>query len=274
MKKLFITDLDHTLLRNDRSISRFTIDILNELVTTSYFSIATARSFYSSSDIAKQININTPMILLDGALVTTKDKKIIDIRTIDKATADMIIDEGVKLDIYPFIIALNDKKNMDESFVIPTQLNVNQKKVLSNYHNDPRVVREDNIRARDINIKLVYFGTQEELEALNAHLQSIFGDTLEYKLSPEKYFGGYFLTILHPLGDKAHALKKVCEYQNIETQVLTVFGDSINDIGMFELAGTSVAVANALDIVKSKANIILPHTNDEDGVAKYLSKKR
>ncbi len=52
---------------------------------------------------------------------------------------------------------------------------------------------------------------------------------------------------------------------------MTVFGDSINDIGMFKLAGTSVAVANALDEVKKVADVILPYSNDEDGVAKYLS---
>jgi hydroxymethylpyrimidine pyrophosphatase-like HAD family hydrolase len=39
---------------------------------------------------------------------------------------------------------------------------------------------------------------------------------------------------------------------------------------MFRLAGTSVAVANALDEVKEVADIVLPHTNDEDAVAKYL----
>jgi Cof subfamily protein (haloacid dehalogenase superfamily) len=273
MKKLFITDLDHTLLKSDRSLSRFTIDTLNELVATSYFSIATARSFYSSSEVADKIDINAPMILLDGALIATKDKKFIDIRFIDKTTADNIIDEGAKLGIYPFIIALNDTKTLDESFILPKQLNAYQKKVLTNYKNDPRVLYADDIRARETNIKLVYFGSQKELELLNAHLQSIFGDALEYKLSPEKYFGGYFLTILHKEGDKAHALKKVCEYHDIDFKNLTVFGDSINDIAMFELAGTSVAVANALDIVKSKATLILPHTNDEDGVAKYLRKK-
>ncbi|MEJ2488817.1 MAG: HAD hydrolase family protein [Sulfurovaceae bacterium] len=107
MKKLFITDLDHTLLKSDRSLSRFTIDTLNELVATSYFSIATARSFYSSSEVADKIDINAPMILLDGALIATKDKKFIDIRFIDKTTADNIIDEGAKLGIYPFIIALS-----------------------------------------------------------------------------------------------------------------------------------------------------------------------
>jgi hypothetical protein len=39
---------------------------------------------------------------------------------------------------------------------------------------------------------------------------------------------------------------------------------------MFDLAGTAVAVANAQSKVKDKADIILPHTNDEDAVANYL----
>ena len=273
MKKLFITDLDHTLLRSDRTLSDFTRDTLNETAKKSRISIATARSFFSSSEVVKNIDINTPMILLDGALITTKEKSLIDIHYIDAATADSIIDEGAKLGIYPFIIGLNDIKTMDESFIIPTRLNTHQKRVLTNYKNDPRVIHKEDIRALKINIKLVYFGSQKELELLNAHLLTVFKEALEFKLSPEKYFGGYFLTILHKEGDKAHALKKVCEYHDIDFKDLTVFGDSINDIAMFEIAGTSVAVANALDIVKSKANIILPHTNDEDGVAKYLRKK-
>jgi hydroxymethylpyrimidine pyrophosphatase-like HAD family hydrolase len=44
----------------------------------------------------------------------------------------------------------------------------------------------------------------------------------------------------------------------------------MNDIGMFKLAGTSVAVSNALEEVKAVADVVLPHSNDEDGVAKYL----
>ena len=43
---------------------------------------------------------------------------------------------------------------------------------------------------------------------------------------------------------------------------------------MFELAGTSVAMDNAQDGVKKLADIVLPHTNDEDGVAKYLESLR
>jgi hypothetical protein len=40
---------------------------------------------------------------------------------------------------------------------------------------------------------------------------------------------------------------------------------------MFKLSNKSIAVSNALDEVKSVADIVLPYSNDEDGVAKYLS---
>ena len=55
-----------------------------------------------------------------------------------------------------------------------------------------------------------------------------------------------------------------------ELDKLTVFGDNYNDIGMFGLAGMSVAMKNAQPEVKDMAKIVLSHTNEEDGVAKYL----
>jgi hydroxymethylpyrimidine pyrophosphatase-like HAD family hydrolase len=123
------------------------------------------------------------------------------------------------------------------------------------------------------NLKVVYFGYEDQLRPLYEEIKRTFGKEVEAKLSPEKYGGGWFLTLLHPEGDKAHALQKVAEYLGRDTEEMTVFGDSVNDIGMFKLAGTSVAVSNALDEVKEVADIILPHSNDEDAVAKYLSDK-
>jgi hydroxymethylpyrimidine pyrophosphatase-like HAD family hydrolase len=62
----------------------------------------------------------------------------------------------------------------------------------------------------------------------------------------------------------------VSEYEGFDLQKLTVFGDNFNDVDMFDLAGTSVAVANAQEGVKELADIVLPNTNDEEAVAKYL----
>jgi Cof subfamily protein (haloacid dehalogenase superfamily) len=267
---IYITDLDHTFLRSDQSVSDFSADTWNNKSKENILSVATARSFQKTHDFLSKLHLDAPMILLDGAMVVTPDKKLIDIKTIPKPLADAIIYEAEKFAIYPFIIALKDMQ-LNEAFLIPTSLNSYQNSVLENYRNDPRMITCETIQAMELNLKLVFFGALETLKPLTLHLECVFGKELEYKLAPEKYSDGYFLTILHPEGDKAHALQKVMEYLGRDTADVTVFGDSVNDIGMFKLAGTAVAVSNALDEVKALADIILPHSNDEDGVAHYLS---
>ena len=269
-RPIFITDLDHTFLRTDQTVSDFSAEVWNDRTQDSILSVATARSFQKTHDFLDKLHLDAPMILLDGTMIVTPEKKLIDIKLVNKALGDAIIDEGKKFDIYPFVIALKDKITLEEAFLFPTTLNTHQNGVLENYRNDPRMVKCSDIRAMDMNLKLVYFGDHNTLSPLTAHLEKTFGRELEYKLSPEKYSDGWFLTILHPEGDKAHALSKVMEYLERDTKDVTVFGDSVNDIGMFKLAGTSVAVSNALDEVKEIADVILPHSNDEDGVARYI----
>jgi Cof subfamily protein (haloacid dehalogenase superfamily) len=270
MDNIYITDLDHTFLRTDQSVSDFSTKIWNEKAKKAILSVATARSFQKTHDFLNKLHLTAPIILLDGTMIVSPDKTLIDVKTLSKALGDAIIDEGAKYSIYPFVIALKDM-DLNEAFLFPSTLNTHQHGVLENYRNDPRMLECKEIRAMDMNLKLVYFGSRETLTPLAKHLKQTFGAELEYKLSPEKYSDGWFLTILHPEGDKAHALQKVMDHLGRETSDVTVFGDSVNDIGMFKLAGTSVAVSNALDEVKEVADIVLPHSNDEDAVAKYLA---
>jgi len=271
-RPIYITDLDHTFLRTDQSVSDFSAKVWNKKTKNSILSVATARSFQKSHDFLDKLHLDAPMILLDGTMIVSPEKKLIDIKTVNKELGDAVIDEGSKYGIYPFVIALRDVKTLDEAFLFPTTLNTYQHGVLENYRNDPRMVECKEIRAMEMNLKLVYFGEYNTLLPMTRTFEETFGKALEYKLSPEKYSNGWFLTILHPEGDKAHALEKVMNYMERDLEDVTVFGDSVNDIGMFKIAGTSVAVSNALDEVKAVADIILPHSNDEDGVAKYLEK--
>ncbi len=268
-KPIYITDLDHTFLRSDLSISAYSTKVWNEKAKTSIMSIATARSFTKAQEFLSKLTINAPMILLDGAIIISPNKEIIDIKILKKEIGDAIVDIGSKHGIDPFIIGIKDA-NINESFLYPRRLNSYQKKVLTGYKDDPRMQFNPSNKTMAQNLKIVYFGYENQLRPLYEELVQTFGNTIEAKLSPENYGGGYFLTLLHPQGDKAHALAKVMEYLKRDSQDITVFGDSVNDIGMFKLAGTSVAVSNALEEVKAVATVILPHSNDEDGVARYL----
>ncbi len=274
MKNIYITDLDHTFLRSDLSISDYTKTIWNSKANDSILSVATARTYKKTAQFLSDIHISAPMILLDGALIATMDKKIIDTKFINKEISDIIIDEGGKFGIYPFVLALADSQTLSEAFLYDSILNEYQKEVLTRYTADDNLKECKNIRAMDENFKIVYMGDEKLLRELALHLENLFGDSLKYILAPEAYVGCYFLTILHKDADKSHGIQSVSEYVGFDLGKLTVFGDNFNDVGMFELAGVSVAVANAQVGVKELADIVLPHTNDEDGVARYLKSIR
>ena len=273
MQKLFITDLDHTFLHSTQTISQFSKDIWNEKSNQAMLSIATARSFAKTNDFLKELKLNFPLITLDGAMVVDREKKLIDLNVLNKDIGDAIIEESKKFDIFPYVIALSDHKSLEETFDIPPQLNHYQERLIKDsYTLDKRLSYVKNIKGAKDTLKLVYMGEEKVLRPLAEHLLKIFGKSIEIKLAPENYMNCYFLTILHPLSDKAHALGKVHEYLKVDANNTTVFGDGLNDIGMFKLAGTAVAVNNALEAVKNEANIVLEETNDEDAVAKYLQK--
>jgi len=270
MKNIYITDLDHTFLKNDLSISDYTKKIWNSFAPESVLSIATARTYMKTAQFLEGVAVNAPMILLDGALIATMDKKIIETKTLGRDVSDMIIDEGWKFGIYPFILSLSDEKSLKESFLHDKVLNTYQAEVLKRYSGDDNLQMHNGIRAEDKNFKIVYMGEEELLMELHEHLLNIFGDELKFIIAPEAYVDCYFLTILHKDADKSHGIKSVSEYMGFDLQKLTVFGDNFNDVGMFELAEVAVAMANAQEGVKEQANVVLPHTNEEDGVAKYL----
>lgn len=75
---------------------------------------------------------------------------------------------------------------------------------------------------------------------------------------------------VNPRGvNKASGLQIVCNTVGILPYQVLAFGDSLNDISMFEFAGFSVAMGNAQPKVKQAARYVT-HDCDEDGVADFL----
>ncbi len=69
---------------------------------------------------------------------------------------------------------------------------------------------------------------------------------------------------------KGNAVVKLCESLNIPVEKAMAIGDGDNDIEMFEKVGYKVAVANASDKLKEKANYVTL-SNKENGVALILN---
>lgn len=68
---------------------------------------------------------------------------------------------------------------------------------------------------------------------------------------------------------KAHALQALLDEWQMTSQQVMAFGDSENDLGMIQLAGIGVAMANGMEEVRQAADL-LAESNEEDGVAKII----
>ena len=70
---------------------------------------------------------------------------------------------------------------------------------------------------------------------------------------------------------KGRAVKVLADILNINREEIMCLGDSENDLSMIEFAGLGVAMGNAEEFLKEKADYITD-TNENDGVAKAIEK--
>ncbi len=269
MHNFYLSDLDKTLLKSDLSVGEYTRRVWNESVAKgARLSVATARSLTGVCRLLKDLRITEPMILLDGVLIATMEGELRHVAALDRLTAQEIIGIGQEMEMEPLLVSLEEDGL--ESFVYPRRPNRWQRELLATFHNDRRVLDTERMEAGERTLKIVYLHDEEHTARLERRLREALGSAIEIKRSKDPYIDCWFMTVLHPEGDKAHALAKLEEMEGVDRRHTTVFGDSHNDLGLFEMAGRRIAVANAIDELKARADLVLPWSNDEEGVARFL----
>ena len=68
---------------------------------------------------------------------------------------------------------------------------------------------------------------------------------------------------------KLNAIEYVRQHLGLSTEEVAVFGDDLNDLEMISHYPNSVAMGNAVEVVKAASGYVT-HSNDEDGVAYAL----
>lgn len=80
----------------------------------------------------------------------------------------------------------------------------------------------------------------------------------------------FYIEIMAQNIDKAASLDCLVKHLGIKQEEVIAFGDGYNDLSMIEYAGMGVAMGNAVEGVKERANCVTL-TNDEEGIAYKLS---
>jgi len=245
MVEVIISDLDDTLLRSDKIISDYTVDVLKKCQTAGIKIVfATARSSQAS---LKYLERFMPDIFVSygGALVMAGEN-IIHRFDIPPDIANQIIKECMETQGVTRIHAVNES----------VALSNGPDSDMTHYHYSDFYC--------DYGNSYLKISITASNPAIVDNIASHFPmcDML-------RYTGEDLYRFANRNAVKWKVVKSIAKHYGFDTDTFIAFGDDVNDLEMIQKCGIGVAVENAISDVQSAAKYICG-TNNNDGVAKWI----
>ena len=259
------TDLDGTILTNDKKITSRTFEALKSLKDKGIqWIVATARpevaiAFYD------EINYADAFITLNGAKIRLHDKVINNGLTKEDALAilcdllkedDLVITVETSEGIFGNIeIPEWETPKIDDLPALIKNVDVYKILVAGRNHQLP-TIKEDGRKFCD---------AQQVETRVNRSIASF--DSVYYSIAE-----GWLYQIMSKNATKWKGAELVLKTEGIDAAQAVYFGDDNDDVDCIRNCGLGIAMGNAIDRVKEVADIIAP-SNEEDGVAAVIEER-
>lgn len=258
MIKLLVTDVDGTLLDNNSEIPELNRQALLDCKKKNIqIILATGKSVGAVLSLINMLDLEMPQITLNGAVIVDKKLNVINTLKIRPSYFYSVVRE-IRNAGYNPLIALPDGRILYEKYDPTLEI---FRKV-----NEP-VVKTENIESdSNANNCVSISVTIKEDDPLDSYLRKMFSNKLHVVRS-----GEYFFDILNKKATKGNALRFICKMYKIKKDEIVVFGDSYNDLSLFENSGIRIAVKNSYPEVIRRADYITDE-NYNSGLGKAIYK--
>jgi Cof subfamily protein (haloacid dehalogenase superfamily) len=263
--------MDGTLLNSKREISEFNKEAIKKAHDKGvHIVVSTGRLFSNAEAFSDLIGVKSPVIASNGAVVRGIDKKQIIYKSyLDARNCIKLLDIFTKHKVKPTFST--PEKSYTEDFKF---------KLLIEYARlKGGIIRKTKIKYVPYYKQWLKILEQEKDNIVKceircedaAKLKSIRKELEDMKEFDVVSFSHRNLEITNSDVSKGKAAEKLAQYYGIKREEVIAIGDSENDLSMIKYAGTGIAMGNAMEIVKQKADYITD-TNDNDGVGKAIYK--
>ncbi|MCF0111555.1 MAG: HAD family hydrolase [Erysipelotrichaceae bacterium] len=269
MYKLIATDLDGTLLRPDKTMSEKTVQTIEKLIENGvYFVASTGRTHRELPKELERIKgMQFAITVNGGALYSYTENRYVYEITLEKCLALRIMEFLDRFPVYGTCV-INGRRYMpsDEDDVSNPEIEkVAMKGILSNTTFCKDVKAKIKELPYDVQKILAYFTDPSVKEELTNGLKEAFPEVTVSSSGP------YNVEVNARGVDKGTALRKLCEYLQIDVADTMAFGDAGNDIPLLDAAGLAVVMSNGTDETKQHADEIADSC-ENDGVRKTIEK--
>jgi Cof subfamily protein (haloacid dehalogenase superfamily) len=218
--------------------------------------VATGRMFVTSIGYVKEIGVDIPFVVSQGAMIRTADGGIIAHRPLAPDMARQVVsyalEHGHHVNVY-----------VDDHLFVQDGGETVQD-YLAKYPYSCTVCDLQELLREKAPTKVLLLEDAETMPALWSNVHQLFDGKIHMALSDPS-----FLEINHMGVNKWESLKEIGSLYGIEGDEIMAIGDSMNDLEMVRDAGWGVAMGNAMEEVKRSARL-LTDTNDEDGAARAI----
>ncbi len=256
--RLCAIDLDDTLLGPDHKLSHRNAAAIHAVVEQGVIVlIASGRMFAATMPTARQLDLDTPIICYNGAMVKHPRTGEVWLEhsvapSVASELMDYCRDNKLQLNFYwQDILYSAEYTPWLELYHGRTSAPV---EIMPDFYTSLRNIAPT---------KLIIVDDPKVIDRLLPEMRERFGDSLYVTKSNTEY-----LEFLPPGADKGAALEFVAERYGVTAAETIAFGDSWNDLPMLKWAGLGVAVGNAKpEVIAASDRTVLASAEDGVGIA-------
>ena len=259
--KLFVTDLDGTLLPSGAEVPRRNIEAAQRAVRAGVtVTIATGRMYRAALPVARALGVDVPIITYNGAVIKSVSGKVYD-------------ENFLPPDVVGEVLSFCRARAWHVQLYADDVLYFAEHDAYAEADEENQALRGETVgwdglaaHAEHVAKLLVISDGAEQTAERVAALNEAFGGRMQAMRSNPAY-----TEVVVPGVTKASALKKLASMLSVPLDAVMAIGDSNNDLPMLQAAGHSVAMGNALPEVKAVCEFSVG-TCEEGGFAEALER--
>lgn len=258
---LIALDLDGTLLTDNKIISEQTKKtVLQAKIDGHIVVIATGRPHRASINFYNELELDTPMVNFNGALIHHPKDHLWDAihSPLGVRTAHKIIHKCQELGVKNILAEVKDNVYLDRQ----------DEEIMSIFQTDDNPISIGSLQKnlKEDPTSILIHPEENKIDALRKELDA------HASLIDHRKWGApwHVIEIVRAGMNKAVGLDKVSRYFNIPKERIIAFGDEDNDLEMIKYAGVGVAMGNAIADLKDIADYVT-NTNEQNGISDFLT---
>ena len=271
MKKLYVSDLDGTLLNKDHMFDEVILDTIKEVVkSNNYFCIATGRHMHPSERFSiDNTKYNIYVISMNGAIVKDTKGDVVFEKHIDKSFIERLIERFPEV-CFEFInktntLLLCSFEEYKKEFKTHNAFTDFLTKGIEGSYIE-RYLFEQSYESI-VNQKIYKLGCQVQDEEIIKKINEFLIENEDCVVNAS--YDSKSFEITDKSVNKGNAVKVLSEILNVSSDDIHVFGDGANDVDMLEMFENSYSPSNASDLAKNAAKNIIGNSYDYS-VSKHI----